>query len=462
MFFNSYEFLVFFSTFGFFFWVVPQKTKWLVFLAASWIFYASFAPQYLSILIFLIAVDFYAAKIIYKEAPGKKKKLFLAGALAANLALLFFFKYADFSIRILNGLFPGAKIGLLDLALPIGISFYTFQGISYIVDVYRQKIAPENNLGIFSLYKSAFPQLVAGPIERAGNLIPQLRTSLGVYRSNLKEGLFLVFAGLLKKIVIADNLGVVVDRIYNSYADYGGFALVAATFFFAFQIYCDFSGYVDIARGLGKLVGINFVFNFNKPYFSANITEFWHRWHISLSEWIRDYIYIPLGGNRKGKIRQYANLMLTMSVMGLWHGANLTFVFWGAYHGLLLVFDKIFGDLKIIAVFPKLVKTLATFLAVSFGWIFFRSNSMVQAAEIAKKIFSPSVFSPASLGDGALLAFWLVASLAVFEFLDSRFGLKQKILKLNLLYFSVFLTIFIYTLALFGVKESLSFIYFQF
>ncbi|MFA6375899.1 MAG: MBOAT family O-acyltransferase [Candidatus Paceibacterota bacterium] len=410
----------------------------------------------------MITVDFYLALAIKKAKQPSKKRIILLMSVVANTAALFFFKYTDFFISIHNSVFPWMALPFLNIALPIGLSFYTFQGISYLVDVYRSAVNPETSLKYFSLYKSAFPQLVAGPIERANHLLPQLKKKFVFSEVPYKEALLLIVVGLIKKVVIADNLAVVVNKIYGSYTDFNASTLAVAIVFFGFQIYCDFSGYVDIARGLGKLLGINFAINFNRPYFSAGISEFWHRWHISLSSWVRDYIYIPLGGNRKGARRQYLNLIAAMAVMGLWHGANWTFLIWGIYHGLLLVFDKLLRRLPFAAGVPKIIKIGITFCFINVGWIFFRSSSVAQSLAIIEKIFVFSSVGNLQYQPGMLLGFYLIFFLVAGEYLDEKYDIKKRIIQTNYFLFSIIIVMLIYILAFWGVRDSLSFIYFQF
>lgn len=461
MFFNSFEFFIFFVVFYGVFLCLSQSWRWLVFLAVSLFFYASFKISYLLILLFLIVIDYCFARFIYNVSANNKKRLLLVIALMINLGILIYFKYADFFINILAKLFNTQLFPPLLIVLPIGISFYTFQGISYLIDIYRGQTKPEKNFGIFALYISAFPQLVAGPIERANNLIPQIKSGFVLSSAKMKEGLFLISVGLIKKIVVADNLSKIVDAVYASHEDANGFALFVATFFFAFQIYCDFGGYVDIARGLGKMIGIDFVRNFDKPYFSTTITDFWRKWHISLSEWVRDYIYTPLGGNRKGKIRRYFNLIATMAIMGLWHGANFTFLVWGVYHGMLLVFDKLCKKTKWFFLIPNILKTLITFVSVCIGWILFRSESLTQSVQIIKKIIILPI-SDIQYQEGILFGLIAVIFLLTLEFLDAKVKITDKIINSNNLFFAIFLIIVMYSLIFFGSTKTGSFIYFQF
>ena len=460
MLFNSFNFFIFFAVFYSLFLIISQKHKAKLFLIASICFYLAFGPKYIVLLSFLVITDFYCGKIIHYKKTKQEKTLFLAVALIANLGILFVFKYIGFFGDVLSAFSSNNSLGSLSLILPIGLSFYTFQGLSYVIDIYRKQTKPENNFIIFALYVSAFPQLVAGPIERAKHLIPQLKKEFSFSQVPLREASFLILIGLLKKIVIADNLGIVVDKVYAAPESYVGSVLALATLFFGFQIYCDFSGYVDIARGLGKFLGIDFVLNFKKPYFSANITEFWRRWHISLSNWVRDYIYISLGGN-KGK-RKYINLFLTMIIMGLWHGAGLNFVIWGMYHGVLLIFHKIIRQLKVLSSFPKILKICITFILVNLGWVFFRSGSAEEAFYIFKNIFSSSLLESFQYQEGMLLGVYLILGLIFFELLDLRFHFKKYITKMHFVLLALLYIIIVNVIVFLGVKETVSFIYFQF
>jgi alginate O-acetyltransferase complex protein AlgI len=331
-----------------------------------------------------------------------------------------------------------------------------------VIDIYRRKIEPEKNLGIFALYISAFPQLIAGPIERAEHLIPQLKKKFSFARVPLREASFLILTGYIKKLVIADNLGLVVDQVYASPGNYESPVLLIATLFFGFQIYADFSGYVDIARGLGKLLGINFVINFNKPYFSLNISEFWGRWHISLSSWVKDYIYIPLGGNRKGEIRQLINLVLTMAIMGLWHGAGFPFLLWGIYHGMLLALHKALLKFNRVPPFPNSVKILITFLLVNVGWILFRSETLQDTVLVFRGIFHSSLLLSFQYIEGMILGITLILILVLFEILDNDYHIGMRIQKAHPLVLGILYALAIHLLLFFGIKQSLSFIYFQF
>jgi D-alanyl-lipoteichoic acid acyltransferase DltB (MBOAT superfamily) len=410
-------------------------------------------------LIGLTAIDFFCGReIAVRRYPYKL--FFLIIVLVSNIGALAIFKYLGFFEELMNFATGQNSFFSFSIIIPIGISFYAFQGIAYAIDLYRDKIFPEKNFVIFALFISFFPQLISGPIERAQNLIPQLKKPFSLPKINFREALLLILVGYFKKMVIADSLGKVIGPIYGSPGDFNGFTLTVATIFFGFQLYCDFSGYTDIARGFGKLMGINFIINFNKPYFSASISDFWRRWHISLSSWVRDYLYIPLGGNRKGLARQYLNLIITMTIMGMWHGGKLTFVIWGAYHGILLILHKIFLRSKIKI--PFLFATILTFILVNIGWIFFRSEDIGKLIKTIEIIFSNSFFSAIQYQQGMLVGAVFIVILIIFEALDLKWRVKNRILSLSPAKIALVYLLLCYAIIFFGVKETNQFIYFQF
>lgn len=328
-------------------WIIPHKYRWMLLLVASYFFYMSWEPTYILLIVFSTTVDYFLSRYFISSENRLKAKRGLILTVMMNLGLLFAFKYYDFFQSILQwiierfgGSYTWRKSSFL---LPVGISFYTFQTLSYSIDVYRKKIQPEKHFGKFALFVSFFPQLVAGPIERAGSLIPQLSNDRKFISSEkISHGAQLIVWGLFKKVVVADNLTVLVDHIYDHPQFQNGGALAFATILFTIHIYADFSGYTDIALGAAKLLGIELSENFKTPYFSQSINEFWKRWHITLSQWLRDYVYIPLGGNRKGKSRELINLFITFFLAGLWHGASITFAVWGLLHATLVVIEKVF------------------------------------------------------------------------------------------------------------------------
>ena len=323
------------------------------------------------------------------EKVARRPYLYLS--LLANLGLLFSFKYFDFfneSAKVLFEAFDRRyPIGALELILPVGISFYTFQTLSYTIDVYSGATKAEKHLGIFALFVAFFPQLVAGPIERSSHLLPQFRVKVEFDYERIRSGFMLMAWGYFKKVVIADRLAVFVNQVYNNPDEFSGLQLIVATVFFAYQIYCDFSAYSDIAVGLAQVLGFDLMRNFNHPYASQSFSEFWKRWHISLSSWFRDYVYIPLGGNRVVKWRWFYNLAITFLLSGLWHGANWTFAIWGALHALYLIGEILFSSSKLVPSLPGWTKVTITFALTSFAWIFFRANSVDDAFLIVSKLF---------------------------------------------------------------------------
>lgn len=377
-------------------------------LVFSLFFYYKSSGLFFILLVFATAINYTIGLKIYSRQKKSSKKWLVALSVTANLLLLSYFKYAYLIINAINAVFGcelevinilaiwantlGGNFSIDKIVLPVGISFYLFQTISYTVDVYRQKLPPVKNFVDFAFYVSFFPQLVAGPIVRATEFIPQIRRSYNLTEREFGHAVFLILAGLVKKMVISDYISInFVDRVFDSPLTYSGFENLMAVYGYALQIYCDFSGYTDIAIGLALLLGFKLGINFNSPYKANNITDFWRRWHISLSSWLRDYLYIPLGGNRKGKVRTYINLMITMLLGGLWHGANLRFIIWGAIHGIALVADKLMA--KAITPAPakswrKIAGIVLTFNIVCFAWIFFRADNMKSAGNVIGQIFT--------------------------------------------------------------------------
>lgn len=328
MLFNSLEYAIFLPCVFLLYWVLPHKLRWVILLISSYYFYMSWNAKYVVLIATTTFVSYICAIFIEKTEKTVYKRFCLIVGLVLSLGILYFFKYYNFSMDLIERFVP-ITAPRYSFLLPVGISFYTFQTLSYVIDVYRGEVSAEKNLGIYATFVSFFPQLVAGPIERTANLMPQINSKKNFNYESARYGVRLALWGLFKKMVIADNLAVWVDKVYGNVTSYEGCSLAVAAFFFSIQIYCDFSGYSDIARGSAKLLDIELMENFRSPYFSASIKEFWGRWHISLSTWFRDYVYIPLGGNRVSKGRNVINYMITFLVSGLWHGDNLTFVVWG-------------------------------------------------------------------------------------------------------------------------------------
>lgn len=488
MLFNSFHFFVFFIVVTITYFALPHRYRWLLLLASSCYFYMAFVPVYLLILGFTIVIDYFSGLYIEKTT-GKRKKLYLIISLAANIGVLAFFKYYNFLNENLTVLLHGAgyqnPVPSLAILLPLGLSFHTFQAMSYTIEIYRGNQAAEKHFGIYALYVMFYPQLVAGPIERPQNLLHQFYEKHRFDYHRITDGLKLMAWGLFKKVVIADRLAVVVDHVYGSPQDHGSIILLLATVFFSFQIYCDFSGYSDMAIGAAQVMGFRLMKNFDRPYHAKNIREFWGRWHISLSTWFRDYLYIPLGGNRVSFPRWYINLFIVFVISGLWHGANWTFIVWGALHGFFMVFGLITQNWRNnmaqktgLHQYPVIYNTLSvvtTFLLVSFAWIFFRADSISNAYYILKKIIYglPDELAqilhnaPVNLDLGTSPV-ELVVALSAIIFMEVIHGLQNKyeipkllnsqpvVVRWAVYYAAVFIVLFL------GIYENRQFIYFQF
>ena len=393
MIFNSFTFVIFFIAVTVVYFWLPYKYRWKMLLVASYIFYMGWSMKYALLLLASTGVTFLSGLAI--EKYFKYRRTAVALSVIINIAILFIFKYANFTIQIANGLFSwfgtSNQWNYLDLLLPVGISFYIFQALSYTIDVYKGKIPVEKNFFFYALFVSFFPQLVAGPIEKASHLLPQLKKNFDFSYDRARDGLQLIIWGMFKKVVIANRLAIYVDMVYNNIEFFGPIELAMASVMFAFQIYCDFSGYSDIAIGIAHIMGYNLMRNFNRPYFARSIGDFWHRWHISLSTWFQQYLYIPLGGNRVPVPRHYFNLFFTFLVSGIWHGANWTFIAWGALHGFMLVIETMFKKIQHPHIkkgtFLDFVKVIWVFILVVLAWIFFRANTITDAFFAIKSIF---------------------------------------------------------------------------
>ena len=398
MLFNSFEFLVFFPIVTAVYFVLVPRWRWLWVLAASCYFYMAFRPVYILILAGTITVDYFAGLLI-ERAQGPTRKWWLVASIVANVGVLAFFKYFNFLND--NAHAAAAAVGSqwpvphLSILLPIGLSFHTFQSLSYTIEVYRGRQVAERRFGIFALYVMFYPQLVAGPIERPQNLLRQFHEAHPFDHAQVRSGLLLMAWGMFKKVVIADRLAPFVNTVYDSPAGWPGISLLVATFFFAFQIYCDFSGYSDIALGSAQVMGFRLMRNFDSPYLSTSVGDFWRRWHISLSSWFRDYVYIPLGGSHSPRVRRYINLLVTFLLSGLWHGANWTYVIWGGLNGLYLVIEQVLGwapssrkERQQVAWGPlrKVVGWVITFSAICLSWIFFRARTLHDALYVVRHL----------------------------------------------------------------------------
>lgn len=475
--FNSLSYILFLPFITTLYFIVPAKIKNLVLLIGSLFFYMNWNKVYVLLMLTSITITYFAGILIDNETRTNMRKLWLATSLLLNLLILFYFKYFNFTLSIL-GKTP------IDIILPVGISFYTFQALGYTIDVYRKDLDAEKNFFTYALFVSFFPQLVAGPIERAPNLIKQIKTVRKFKLDNLKIGFLIIMWGMFKKVIIADRLAILVNTVYNDVYSYKGIVLVIATVAFSIQIYCDFSAYSNIAIGSAKILDIDLMKNFDAPYFSKSIAEFWRRWHISLSTWFRDYLYFPLGGNKKGKLRKYINLMIVFLVSGIWHGVGLNFIFWGFLNGFYQIISDItlesrkkFCSLLGIdreSFFHKLSRILLTFFLTTITFVFFRANSMTEAVYIAKSFFYPNLWL---ITDGSLLnlgldlpeciiAIFSVIVLIVFDYINKKTNLVDLILSQSTIYKFIFYVFIILFLLIFGVYGqnygTQDFLYFQF
>ena len=473
MIFNSIAFIIFLPIVFIIYWSLRNKSlinQNLVLLIASYIFYGWWDWRFLSLIAFSTVVDFIIGKKISSSETKKEKKCFLLISLIVNLGLLGFFKYFNFFIESFKESID--LLGLtfdtwtLNIILPVGISFYTFQTLSYSIDVYKGKIKHTNDFISFAVFVSFFPQLVAGPIERASHLLPQFLKKREFDYNTALTGISLISYGFFKKIVIADRLAIYVNSVFGDIGNANTISLVFAIIFFSFQIYADFSGYSLIARGIAKLLGFDLMVNFNRPYLASSIPEFWRRWHISLSTWFRDYLYIPLGGNRVSTLRNYYNLIIVFLVSGLWHGANWTFVIWGALHGIYQViylqYKKLLNPEDTKSKIRQLINISSVYLLVTFAWIFFRANSFSQAIEYTSKMFEFD-FSinltqiTANVGLLNLIISFAVILLLFLSYLLPKNLNFQKERSHMLLIIITILLIF-----LIGINGKAEFIYFQF
>jgi alginate O-acetyltransferase complex protein AlgI len=480
MLFNSIEFLIFFPIVVAAYFILSHKYRWILLLLASYYFYMCWNYKYIILILFTTLIDYYIALKMPGAKSPKQKKLYLFLSLGSNLGMLFFFKYWNFLGANLNdfldkfNLFKG--IPLFDFLLPVGISFYAFQSLSYTIDVYWGKKEPEKHLGIFALYVAFFPQLVAGPIERSTALLPQFYNKVRFEYTRIRDGFVLIVWGLFKKVVIADRLAEYANIVYNHPHDYSGMHHILATFFFSFQIYCDFSGYSDIAIGSAMILGINLMVNFRRPYFAQSIREYWQRWHISLSTWFRDYVYIPLGGNRTVKWKWYYNLFITFALSGLWHGANWTYVLWGSLNGIYIILafitakwrDSIALKLGLSekSKIRHLVNIFWTFSLVSAGWFLFRANSLDETFVIVQKVLDVGSYSfnlqlyhfPADF----YLSFVLIGLLVIIEIGEEKFNLVHKLSLQPRSFKWVVMVGAVFTIFILGKWNGTDFLYFQF
>jgi D-alanyl-lipoteichoic acid acyltransferase DltB (MBOAT superfamily) len=472
--FNSGLFLFLFLAFMLFYGLLQQHVVariTYITVFSIYFYYKSSGWYFLLMMAAAVAAHFIAIKI-YKTRQHQIRKFLLISSLVLFLGLLAYFKYTNFLIDIINN-FSSKKIPFQTIFLPLGISFYTFELISYTVDVFKRKFKPVKHLLDFSFYISFFPHLVAGPIVRPNELVPQIRSKILIDKEHIGKGIFFILSGLIKKAIISDYIGInFVDRIFDNPALYSGVENLMGVYGYTLQIYCDFSGYSDMAVGIALLMGFHLPLNFDAPYQSTSITEFWRRWHISLSSWLRDYLYIPLGGNKSGKLRQYVNLMITMLLGGLWHGASFKFIVWGGMHGLALALDKakmeLLKKMKLNLskhIIYKIGGWIFTFHLVAFCWIFFRASSFESALAILHQIssnFKPSLFL--QLINGYQAVFFLMAVGYAIHFIPSHFELKiKKVITISPSFVQAFLLAFmIYLVYQTRSAEVQPFIYFQF
>ncbi|WP_394749416.1 MBOAT family O-acyltransferase [Spongiimicrobium salis] len=479
MLFNSIDFTVFLPiVFGLYWFVTNRNLKLQNFLIvlASYVFYGWWDWRFLSLIIFSSLVDFTIGNLLRTEENTRKRKTYLWISILINLGFLGFFKYYNFFVNSFVDAFTffgrEIEVGTLQIILPVGISFYTFQTLSYTIDVYKKKLEPTKDLIAFSAFVSFFPQLVAGPIERATNLLPQFYVKRSFDYDKAKDGLRQILWGLFKKIVIADNCAKYANIIFNHSEDYSGSTLFLGALFFTFQIYGDFSGYSDIAIGVSRLFGFNLKQNFAFPYFSRDIAEFWRRWHISLSTWFRDYLYIPLGGSRGGVQMKLRNTFIIFLVSGFWHGANWTFIVWGFLNALyflpLLLLNRnrvntnLVAENRLFPNFKEVIQVMTTFLLTVLAWIFFRANSVTHAFAYLKDLFTSALFDWPAPETYAKELFILVPAFILVEWFgrSAQYGIEEikqfpKYIRWTL-YFGLIILMFIF------VGEEQEFIYFQF
>lgn len=490
MVFNSFDFLLFFPIVVLIYFIFPKKYGYLWLLIASYYFYMGWNAKYAILLLFSTVVTYLSGVAIGKAQNRFIKKVYVAISLLLNLTVLFFFKYYGFLTDNVVNCFANLNIDIgfpqFDFLLPVGISFYTFQALSYTIDVYRNEIEAEKNIFKYALFVSFFPQLVAGPIERSKNLLIQIQEPSTYDGIRVIDGLKTMLWGYFLKMVIADRIAIFVDKVYGEYETYGGVYLIVASMLFAFQIYCDFAGYSTIAVGAARVLGFQLMDNFESPYISQSIAEFWRRWHISLSSWFKDYLYIPLGGSRRGRQKKYRNIMIVFLTSGLWHGANWTYVIWGGMNGIF----QIVGDLTAsvrkrvkkglsldeTAMSHKLMRSIITFLLIDFTWVFFRANTVQDAIAILQSMVT--VKNLDILLDGSLYtlglsqrSFWLmlgsICVLMIVDVLRARGISARQMIDRQEIWFRWFVYIgAIVAILVFGVwgpgYNEKSFIYFQF
>ncbi len=478
MLFNSFEFLLFFPIVTVLYFIVPHRFRWLHLLVASCVFYMFFIPVYILILFFTIIID-YVAGILIERSNGILRKRYLLMSLVANIGVLAVFKYFNFFIGNVNTIFLHfhilpREIPLLNIILPIGLSFHTFQAMSYTIEVYRGNQKAEHHFGIYSLYVMFYPQLVAGPIERPQNLLPQFREVHHIDYDRMVGGIGILLWGLFKKVVIADRVAIMVNIVYTHPADYRGITTILTMVLFSIQIYCDFSGYSDMAIGSARVMGFKLMRNFSMPYASRSIAEFWTRWHISLSTWFKDYLYIPLGGNKVSKGRWRINIMIVFMISGLWHGANWTFLIWGLIHGAFIIISAgLKHQSHISSKHPQrkkhrlhtFVNILTTFTIVTVAWVFFRAKTISDAAMMLKnslKLF-PLTTTVILQGGFGILSLIISSAAILFLFIvEHKTKDRYELFEKKSQYTWAFHAVLLLLIVTMGIFDHQSFIYFQF
>ncbi|PKK89677.1 MAG: membrane-bound O-acyltransferase family protein [Candidatus Wallbacteria bacterium HGW-Wallbacteria-1] len=476
MVFNTFLFAIFICALYPLYLILSHKWQNRLLLIGSYIFYGAWDYRFLSLIFISTVIDFYCGKHIETSNNIHTRKAFLAVSVISNLSLLCFFKYFNFFADNFRALLEVSgftcNFGTLEIILPVGISFYTFQTMSYTIDIYKNELRSTDCFLDFALFVSFFPQLVAGPIERARELLPQILSPRKVNLSDFYTGCHLIFWGLFQKVFIADNLAQIVDRVFDQVPlQASGIEIVIATYAFAFQIFCDFAGYSNIARGLGRIMGFDIMVNFRIPYIASNPTEFWKRWHISLSSWLKDYLYIPLGGSRGGLYFTCRNLLATMIIGGLWHGAAWTFIIWGFYHGFLLIIYRMAKakkfsltcNFKAFQFVEKGLKIFLFFNLVCIGWLFFRAQSIEQITEIAMLPFInflPNHMTMILPGLIQLLFFTL--PLLLVQYFQHKYNDLMIVTRFNPAFQTLFYVTYFHLLVFFGVSGGNRFIYFQF
>jgi alginate O-acetyltransferase complex protein AlgI len=473
MLFNSLQFAIFFAIVYALYVLSGHKRQNRILLVTSYVFYGAWDWRFLSLIWISTILDYFCGIRIHESDDAKRRRLFLFFSVFGNLAILGFFKYFNFFALSLQSLLGNFGFSIqprfLNVILPVGISFYTFQTMSYTIDIYKRKMEPTKRFLDFALFVAFFPQLVAGPIERAKHLLPQILSPRRLGLDKFYDGCYLIFWGLFQKVVIADNLAEVVDPIFAAGPPYNGAKVLLGLYAFSFQIFCDFAGYSNIARGLGKCMGFDIMVNFRLPYIATNPREFWRRWHISLSTWLRDYLYIPLGGNKKGAFLTYRNLAATMLLGGLWHGAAWTFVIWGAYHGVLLIIHRLLEPILKKIPLPKgaftakacfFIRAAVFFHLVCLGWLIFRAQSMTQVFQMLQALFAGLGFAGLQQMALKIIFFlWLLIIIQLFQYWKDDLEVLRKA---NAPVRAAVYFISYYLLVMYGVAGGKEFIYFQF